>query len=225
MADTDPNKAAADFDPSEAERRANEWRQVKDLADVLMAGFVEDKGHGSVQKYFEPDSQEERAARTAMARVLRSGLPLEQAFLDRLAALFDPREDTHPGIDRRLIFEDRKARRRTDHIRNTEIAIFIADHVRSDYVRSGRRRFGVVKEAHEKACKRFTLGLDRIRQIWRLHRRFVAIDIYYCIRDGGCDVAAAWKNAEQIGLDKKTVENFWRDHLRKLETIRKGRSG
>ena len=49
----------------------------------------------------------ERYARKAMAHLLRSG-PLTLYDRECLAALFDPNDNTHPAIDRKLVFEPQK---------------------------------------------------------------------------------------------------------------------
>jgi hypothetical protein len=124
------------------------------LATALMAGFVKGQDEGKPEwKYL--DGEEEDRARTAMARLLRSGLPLAQNFRNQLAELFDPID--HPAVDRKLVFKRRGGRGRPrNHVRNTAIAYYIRDCMREDDV----------EKAQHKAAKFFNLSFEAIRDIW-----------------------------------------------------------
>jgi hypothetical protein len=134
----------------------DEFDQTEILAIVLMSGFIEDLEKGKPQKKYL-DDEEELRARAAMARLLRSGLPLTQDFRDRLAALFDPNDDTHPAIDRKLFFKRRSGRRRRPHVRNTAIA---------RYVYSCICKGDGVEVAQQKAAEFFGLSPSAVRDIW-----------------------------------------------------------
>jgi hypothetical protein len=124
------------------------------LATVLMAGSFKGQDEGKPELTYLKGEKED-VARAAMARLLRSGLPLTQNFRNHLAALFDPID--HPTFDRKLVFERRGGRGRPrNHVRNTAIAYYIRDCMREDDV----------EKAQHKAAKVFNLSFEAIRDIW-----------------------------------------------------------
>jgi hypothetical protein len=124
--------------PDETEYDAEE-RDDLQLAQILLTGFhdrtepeskpkkaaarndeAEDEPEVPLpqKKYLKPS--EEFVGRKAIARLLRSGKPVDRTILLRLAALFDPETETAPfssfecePIERRLIFGPRHNGRRT----------------------------------------------------------------------------------------------------------------
>jgi hypothetical protein len=133
-----------------------DWHQIQMLAAVLMAGFIEKLDEGRPQRRYL-DSKHEDRHRAAMARLLRSGLPLTQDFRDQLAALFDPNAGTHPAIDRKLIFKYRSRGRRRDNVRNTAVAQYIFVRIREG---------DGVEKAQQKAADFFCLSFEAVRDIW-----------------------------------------------------------
>ncbi len=118
------------------------WREDETLARALLFGHVRtDKQGRRVTKYDKLDSKDARGSRMAIARILRSGLPLTQDFRDGLAALFD---DTPRGPKR-------------DHVRDTQIAEFVYNLIRGD---------DGVEDAQNEAADHFGLSPSTIRDIW-----------------------------------------------------------
>ena len=68
-----------------------------------------------------------------MAHLLRSG-PLTLYDRECLAALFDPNDNTHPAIDRKLVFEPQKRPKGhpRDYVRDSAIAEFIYNDIRAE---------------------------------------------------------------------------------------------
>ncbi|MGC2822902.1 MAG: hypothetical protein WA322_01435 [Pseudolabrys sp.] len=147
----------------EAQKRADEWREIRSLADVFLSGFIRDKGEGRVSKEYLGESPgeayegTEKDGREAIARLLRSGLQLSQDFRDRLAALFDPEADTHPAIDRKLVFEHRASGRQYDAVRDTAIGMFIYKSMQQNISK---------QKALEEAASYFRMGFEAVRTIW-----------------------------------------------------------
>jgi hypothetical protein len=129
-------------------------------AYVLLAGFVARDKKGLPQtSYLKPDSEEELAARAALARLLRRPYPLTEELRKQLAALFDPEPDTHPAIERKISFRHRGRGRRPQHMRNTQIALRVWD--RSD---GGQPR--KVEKAVQHAADEYGLTRDEVYKIW-----------------------------------------------------------
>ena len=106
-------------------------------------------------RYFKPDSQQEREARLAMARFLRSGSSLPRGFRECLADLFDP----HDGVnDRKLLFRRRARGQPADWRRDRAIALFM-----NSCVHGG----DTVEKAKEKAGDISGLGDETINRIWK----------------------------------------------------------
>jgi hypothetical protein len=129
----------------EDNRSEDEWREDEALVNALMSGVVHTRkinkrGGMRVTKYLTRGEQ--RPAREAMARLLRSGrsFTLTQDFRNRLAEWFD----------------DGRGRGR-DQIRNTYINTFIYRCI---------RRGASLPKAQEKAANRFALSHEAIKTIW-----------------------------------------------------------
>jgi hypothetical protein len=129
------------------------------LATALLIGFVERGRQGSLRnKYFEKRSTEDRHAREAIVRLLRSEFPLDRLLRMHLADLFDPSADWVP---RTIEFKSRRQGPHTDHIRNTQIA----EHVWKE-VTGGKR----VTAAIDSAAGQFALSADMVTKIWSTYR-------------------------------------------------------
>jgi hypothetical protein len=86
------------------------------LIRVLLHGFVAlDKNGLPRQEYLKPGGEEERTARAALARHLRSDAQLSREQRDQLAKLLD----VDPENDRRIVFQYRRRGRRPQHMANT----------------------------------------------------------------------------------------------------------
>jgi hypothetical protein len=217
------NKPEANIDPTEAKRRADEWREIKMLAGVLMAGLVEEIREGRpTSRYLEPDSQEERDARKAMARLLRSGLPLEQDFLNRLAALFDPERSAHLAIDRELKFKPRKRKGEArDNIRDSAIAMEVYEFV----LGLENKPKVTVSEAWDRVADKFDLDSNRIKQIWIAKRKPILCDYIHGRLLAGDDEAKALEKANQhFGAKndltkKEPIQKIWNDYKKSWELL------
>jgi hypothetical protein len=136
------------------------------LARVLLDGFFAD----SEQKYLD----DEREARRALVRLLRSEAPLERDVRDALAALFDPDNEVRIPItgiiagecrlldgftpnDRKLAFQFRSRKRRPDHVRNTAIAQHVHDGIASGLI---------AEKAWAATAEKFGLSDEAVKRIW-----------------------------------------------------------
>lgn len=111
-----------------------EFRQKKGLAPI------------AVLRLLKRHSQEDRDARAATARLLRSGLPLSQGFRDGLADLIQGRRRGQPAT----------------WYRDTHVVIFI---------NNCRAAGDSVATAKQKAEDNFGLGDETINRIWKRRRR------------------------------------------------------
>jgi len=136
------------------------------LARVLLDGFIRD----NEQKYLD----DEREARRALVRLLRSDAPLDRDVRDGLAVLFDPDNELRIAItgviagegqllggftpnDRKLTFQFRSRKRRPDHVRNTAIAQHVHDGIAS----------GLTDEkAWAATAQKFGLPDDAVKRLW-----------------------------------------------------------
>jgi hypothetical protein len=136
-------------------------------ARVLLCGYVRHDKRGLSQTvYLKPD--EELAGRTALARLLRNPHLLTGELCQQLAALFDPEADTHPAIERKLVFRHRGRGNRPQPMRNTQIARYVWDRFRSDWG---------VERAVEAAMEKYELSREAIYGIWSRYRPlFEALD-------------------------------------------------
>jgi hypothetical protein len=134
------------------------------LARVLLAGFVEN----NQQKYLD----DEREARQALVRLLRSEAPLDRDVRDALAALFDPDNELRitgviPGEcqlmdwytpnDRKLTFQFRSRKRRRDPVRNSAIAQHVHDGIASGLT---------AEKAWADTAAKYGLSDDVVKRIW-----------------------------------------------------------
>jgi hypothetical protein len=220
------NKSKATHKVEDERRREIEklpWSELESYAKVLMAGCVEDLGDGRpATKYLNDDpggevwTLKERDARISMATLLRSGLPLDQDFRDCLAALFDPDDDTHPAIARKLIFRRRAAGGSRDHIRDTAIAMDVCERVLDG---------ATVSTAWEDAAKKFKLKSDRIKQIWSAKRiPIICGYIHDRILNGDHETKALEKAELHFGSKnesnkKDSIRKIWSNYRKWWERI------
>ena len=131
------------------------------LARKLLHGFAE-KGHqGRLRtRYLERGDPLELQARTAIARLLRSEGPLDAQLRWHLANLFDPAATWH---QRKIEFVSRRQGKKTDHVRNSQIASHIWDEVKR-----GRTASAAMISASEK----FAISEDMVKKIWKKYRRY-----------------------------------------------------
>jgi hypothetical protein len=136
------------------------------VIQLLFGRIVRNKHQVPRTVYLKEGSPEELEARRALARMLRTSLPLDLGVRFLLADMIDPDNE----CDRRIRFGHRRKGKPSNAIADKEIAEFIWSQVRS----------GVKTEAATvQAIKRFGLGRTRIFEIWshwqpilkRLHRQ------------------------------------------------------
>lgn len=130
------------------------------LADRFLFGKVTypTRGPGSRQ-YIPANSQEDKKARHALAKILRSGKP-PLYILDGLAELFDDATDRTP--ERKLQFAFRRAGRRTHPNRDLEISLYI-----SELAQSGHSVEKAVDIAAGWAC----LSAEAVWKIWTKYKK------------------------------------------------------
>lgn len=131
------------------------------LARALLDGYVDEDRRGRRRsKYFKRGSREELDARRAMARLLRSKNPLERQLRDSLAGLFDPDPPESEPRKIEIVFQGRGKHR--DHVRNTQIAYHVWDHLNAG---------GNVAAAITSAVEKFEVSEELVKQIWGRYRR------------------------------------------------------
>jgi hypothetical protein len=137
------------------------------VIQLLCGHIVRNKHQVPHTVYLKDGSPEEQEARRALARILRTSLPLDLGLRFLIADLIDPDRDE---IDRRIRFGHRRKGKPSNALAEKEIAEFIWSQVRS----------GVkTEEAVFQAAERFGLERTRIFEIWshwqpilkRLNRR------------------------------------------------------
>jgi hypothetical protein len=131
------------------------------LAKVLLGGYTENDTRGlPCKKYLEKDIEPQ--ARSALASILRNQNPLDYDLRDMLAALFDPAPDTHPVIDRKVVFAHRGRGQRQNSARNTAIAW----HVWGAFTQGC-----TVEAAILSATDQFKLDESTVKKLWLRYRR------------------------------------------------------
>lgn len=126
---------------------------------ALLCGFYEKKRGLIRERFLKGD--EERRARTAFAKLLRSTRPLSREFRLILAALFDTEPDTHPGVARQLAFVFRKRGQPPDFAANTQIAEYVRERVYS-----GKR----VTQAIDDTVANFDRDESTVRKLWNRYK-------------------------------------------------------
>lgn len=123
----------------------DDWSEDEKLAGHYLAGWLEKIDGRIVHKYFEPGSDEEKAAHAAFCRCLwdwhnPTQRPLPDAIRVRLRAL-------HEGIDedRKITIEHRDRRRST----RAWTRILIAEHVAAERKKVGNKEIAIENTAKE----------------------------------------------------------------------------
>jgi hypothetical protein len=132
------------------------------LAKVLLGGYTEYDTRGlPCKKYLEKDIEPQ--ARSALASILRDHQkPLDHDLRDKMAALFDLTPDTHPAIDRKLVFVHRGKGQRQNSERNTAIAWHVWGAVTQGCT---------VDAAIRSAMDQFKLDESTVKKLWLRYRR------------------------------------------------------
>jgi hypothetical protein len=126
------------------------------IRDLLAGRVVRDR-RGSLQlQYLKEGSTEEKEARHALARMLRSSRPLDLGVRCLIAVMIDPDCDE---ADRRIRFKHKRRGQRSNALAEKEVAEFIW---------SQRQAGRQVKVAVDDARKKFGLEQSRVKAIWGL---------------------------------------------------------
>lgn len=129
-------------------------RDQQRIVHLLCGRTVQDKHGLPRQSYLRNGSTDEKEARRALARVLRTTVPLEVGLRFIIAELIDPDCDE---IDRRIRFEYRRKGKPSNAYAERLIAEFIWARVQT-----GEKAESAV--AH--AMGKFGLGRSRVMKIW-----------------------------------------------------------
>jgi hypothetical protein len=113
------------------------------------------------EQYLKEGSVEEKEAREAISRLLRSPSPLDRQVREMLAALFDPRPNTSPWGKRRIVFRFRSSGNRQSSVRNSHIVSVIWDAVRAG---------AGVNKAVDSAIDKTGLSRERLMELWKRYR-------------------------------------------------------
>jgi hypothetical protein len=125
------------------------------VVEMLLLGWVDPKT--GEHRYFKSDSREERAARHAVAYLLRNPKPIDPWIRNRLADLFDP--TSIYARDLKLGF--RGEGRRSERLKHRRIA----SEMRR-IVRAGKNKRGTVQAAIDAAVEKYGLEVRQARKIW-----------------------------------------------------------
>lgn len=131
----------------------------RNAALVLLGGFARTNKAGLPRwSYFAEGSEGDHLSRQAIARLLRSDLPVDPRIRAALANLFDPTS----SVDRTITFKFRPSHRRRDHVRDTHIAYAVALAVKNG---TG------VENAIGEAAQRYSLSESAVEKIWQRYQR------------------------------------------------------
>jgi len=123
----------------------------------LLGGRVVRTPRGSLQlQYLKEGSAEEKEARHALARMLRSSRPIDLGVRYLIAAMIDPDCDE---ADRRIRFEHKRKGQRSNALAEKEVA---------EFIRSLRQSGKQMKLAVDNARQEFGLKQSRVKAIWGL---------------------------------------------------------
>jgi hypothetical protein len=132
-------------------------KDQKKIIELLSGRTVQDQRDLPQQVYLEEGGAEELEARRALARELRTSIPLNLGLRFLLANLIDP--DCGDEVERRIRFEHRREGQPSSDARaEKKIAEFIWSRVQGG---------AQMKAAIPDATRKFKLGRTRIREIWR----------------------------------------------------------
>jgi hypothetical protein len=163
----DPPPPDGEYSPEELE----DLRQ----ALILLSGYQDrgDQDHPRLlpaKKYIKPS--EEFAGRKAIARLLRSDKPVDRTILVRLAALFDPVQETEPFIEcRRLIFRGRNGRPVTTDIAHLEVAIAYKTELDRQEAISSQ---GARERALNEIARKYPLEHRAIEGAWTTYKEIIS---------------------------------------------------
>ena len=130
------------------------------LARVLLIGRVKTDPQGTRHSdYLIEGDPDELAARRALVRQLRSGLPLDIQLRGHLADLFDP--DAPAWEPRKIRIRHRSSGRRSDYVRDTQIA----SHVHAEM--TGGKSY---EDAIASAAVKSGLSEEMVKKIWGKYR-------------------------------------------------------
>jgi hypothetical protein len=140
------------------------FRDDERLAWELLVGFeTRNTNNQIIRQYFDPGSNIDMSARTAMARVLRGTEPLHRNLRDVLAQLFDPQDDTPESslVKREIRFTFRSRGRQQKWIgTNLDIATYIVGEI----LENPKTLQKVIKG---RAMDRFGLSHAQVLSVWR----------------------------------------------------------
>jgi hypothetical protein len=123
------------------------------LIAAFLGGFGATVNGRDVYKYFEPEDPDDRAARVALAKLLRSKKPLRNGLRRALADLFDPLAKGEP---RKLIIVSRRRGRRPKPI-GQEIARELTASVAGG---------SLLKSAVQDAMERYGISESTVMRAW-----------------------------------------------------------
>jgi hypothetical protein len=133
----------------------------EELAELLLGGFVEtDKYNRLRHRHLKEGSAEEREARRAIAKVLRSPVLLGRQLRDSLADLFDP--ETPGWEQRRIKLVYRRRGKLIDHNRATEVLTEVVMNIRANCSRN---------KAIGNTAAKFSMSEEMVKRIWRRYWR------------------------------------------------------
>jgi hypothetical protein len=127
--------------------------ELQKLTEMLLLGWVDSKT--GEHRYFKHGGRKERAARYAVAYLLRNPKPLDFYIRNRLAELFDP--SSVYALDLKFNFRRLPGAR----LKHRRIALEMLRLVRA---RSGAR--GAVDAAIDAAMKKYGLERRKLQKIW-----------------------------------------------------------
>jgi hypothetical protein len=131
-------------------------KQIGEQIVELLGGHLEQSKRGRWQRrYLRKGSAEEKHARRALAKVLRTAKPLDLGLRWYLADLVDPDTDT----PRRIVFENRGAGRQS----NADIEKQVAESLWRE-----KQAGGKIEAAIKLAKKDFGLERSSVKKIWRV---------------------------------------------------------
>ena len=119
------------------------------IADLLLGRVERDKRGRRQRRYLKKDGAEEKEARRALAKVLRTAETLDWGFRDLLAELINPRRDT----PRRIVFENHGAgnKSKTDIDRQVAELLWLKGRTRGQMeaaITEAKKEFGLVRFPH-----------------------------------------------------------------------------
>jgi hypothetical protein len=158
-------EALARKEPTAEEREREylaERERLEALALEFLGGKISQAPDGTIfLKYHELGSEEERAAREALIKLLRGREPLSNVLRWRLAGLLDPAAKFE---ERKFTIENREGGKQPHHVIAIAIAQFIAIAIAPQ---GGSQKLESVKEA---AKDRFGVSLSTVERAWRDHK-------------------------------------------------------